>query len=58
MVKALQDAEFDSATGVVVITGTGDKAFCTGGDLKESAQSGGYSKGNEYYTGTVLCTVR
>ena len=58
MVEALQDAEFDSAIGVVVITGTGDKAFCTGGDLRESAQSGGYSKGNEYWHGALHGAIR
>ena len=39
LVKALQDAADDAAIGVVVLTGAGDKAFCTGGDAKE-AKSG------------------
>ena len=42
--QALADAELDSKIGVVVLTGAGDKAFCTGGDLKEAAQPGGYNK--------------
>ena len=37
MSQALSDAELDSDVGVVVITGAGDKAFCTGGDTKEAA---------------------
>lgn len=33
--QALRDAAFDDAVGVIVLTGAGDKAFCTGGDVKE-----------------------
>jgi enoyl-CoA hydratase/carnithine racemase len=33
-------AEQDPAIGVVVLTATGDRAFCAGGDLKEMAESG------------------
>ena len=43
LVKALQDAADDAAIGVVVLTGTGDKAFCTGGDAKEAKS--GYRSG-------------
>jgi naphthoate synthase len=32
MVQALSDAWADRAIGVVVLTGVGDRAFCTGGD--------------------------
>lgn len=32
-------AEDDDAVSVIVLTGTGDKAFCAGGDLKEMADS-------------------
>ncbi len=32
---ALRDAAWDDAVGVVVLTGAGTKAFCTGADLKE-----------------------
>jgi dihydroxynaphthoic acid synthetase len=39
--KALEDAGYDDKVGVVVLTGAGDKAFCTGGDAKEAAA--GYS---------------
>ena len=35
LATAVQDASFDDAVGVIVITGAGHKAFCTGGDVKE-----------------------
>jgi len=37
MTTALQDATWDDKVAVIVITGAGDKAFCTGGDVKEYA---------------------
>ncbi|MBI3930275.1 MAG: enoyl-CoA hydratase/isomerase family protein [Armatimonadetes bacterium] len=37
MTRAFQDASWDDAVAVVVLTGAGDKAFCTGGDVKEYA---------------------
>ena len=33
---ALEDAATDDTVGVVVLTGAGNKAFCSGGDAKES----------------------
>ncbi|MCK7521070.1 MAG: enoyl-CoA hydratase/isomerase family protein [Ignavibacteriales bacterium] len=38
MIIALQDAVWDDGVAVIVITGAGDKAFCTGGDVKEYAE--------------------
>jgi len=35
---AFRDAAFDDKVGVVVLTGAGDKAFCTGGDVKEYSE--------------------
>ena len=35
MVEAFKDASRDDAVAVVVLTGAGEKAFCTGGDVKE-----------------------
>ena len=32
LTQAFMDAWVDNAVGVVVFTGIGDKAFCTGGD--------------------------
>ncbi len=40
MIKAFQDADYDKSIGVIVLTGAGDKAFCTGGDL--GSHDGGY----------------
>ncbi|MBI4541833.1 MAG: enoyl-CoA hydratase/isomerase family protein [Gemmatimonadetes bacterium] len=39
MATAFRDASFDDAVGVIVFTGVGDRAFCTGGDVKEYAAS-------------------
>jgi naphthoate synthase len=56
--EALSDAEVDPAIGVVVLTGAGDKAFCTGGDLNEAAQPGGYPRKFSYWHGAVHRTIR
>jgi len=40
LIDALQRASWDKAVGVIVLTGAGGKAFCTGGD--QSAHEGGY----------------
>lgn len=37
MTAAFRDASWDDRIAVVVLTGAGDKAFCTGGDVKEYA---------------------
>lgn len=34
MFHAMYDANHDRSIGVIVLTGAGDKAFCTGGDVK------------------------
>jgi enoyl-CoA hydratase/carnithine racemase len=36
--EAFRDATFDDKVGVIVLTGAGEKAFCTGGDVKEYAE--------------------
>lgn len=33
--RALEDASWDDTIGVIILTGLGEKAFCTGADLKE-----------------------
>jgi len=35
---AFKDASWDDAVGVIVLTGAGDRAFCTGADLGEQKQ--------------------
>jgi len=37
LIRAFDDASTDDQIGVIVYTGAGDKAFCTGGDVKEYA---------------------
>ena len=44
LTEAFLDARWDPAIGVAVLTGAGDKAFCSGGDQKERGQ-GGYAPG-------------
>ena len=34
MMRALDDARDDGSIGVIILTGAGDKAFCSGGDQK------------------------
>ena len=38
MSLALKDASWDDSIGVLVLTGAGERAFCTGADLKEQEQ--------------------
>ena len=42
LIDALKRAGWDKSVAVIVLTGAGDKAFCTGGNTKEYA---------EYYAG-------
>ncbi len=39
MAAAFRDASFDDGVGVIVLTGAGDRSFCTGGDVKEYADA-------------------
>src|SRR4029078_2388513 len=40
MLEALEDAREDPEVGVVLLTGAGDKAFCSGGDQKVRGHGG------------------
>jgi 2-ketocyclohexanecarboxyl-CoA hydrolase len=42
LVACFKRAWADAGVGVVALTGAGEKAFCTGGDQKQRAQSGDY----------------
>ncbi len=44
MIETFEDAGTDRTVGVIVLTGAGERAFCVGGDAKESAGAAGYSK--------------
>jgi naphthoate synthase len=40
LAHAFGEARWDGTVGVVVLTGAGDKAFCSGGDQKERGEAG------------------
>lgn len=40
MMKALNDARYDAQIGVIILTGQGDLAFCSGGDQSVRGDSG------------------
>lgn len=42
LITAFQRAWADPAIAAVILTGAGDKAFCTGGDVKQRAETGDY----------------
>jgi 2-ketocyclohexanecarboxyl-CoA hydrolase len=42
LIRCFKRAWADAEVGVVALTGAGEKAFCTGGDQKQRAQSGDY----------------
>ena len=48
MCFALENAELDEGIRVVVLRGSGNKAFCTGGDVEE-AKGGGYQREMDYW---------
>lgn len=47
LIEALDTAEADDGVRVVVLTGAGDKAFCSGGDLASAAMSDGFLSGHD-----------
>lgn len=47
LITAFQDAAWDDSVAVLVLTGAGEKAFCTGGDVKEYAAE--YTKRPRHY---------
>lgn len=44
LIYAFRHAWVDGQVGAIVLTGAGEKAFCSGGDQKERAQTGGYGE--------------
>ncbi len=44
LIYAFRYAWVDSEVGAIILTGAGDKAFCSGGDQKERAATGGYGE--------------
>ncbi len=58
MINAFQDAWDDDEIGVVILTGKGDKAFCSGGDQKIRSPKGYQSKaGNNKLKISELHTI-
>lgn len=44
LIYAFRYAWVDRSVGAIVLTGAGEKAFCSGGDQKERAATGGYGE--------------
>jgi dihydroxynaphthoic acid synthetase len=44
LIYAFRYAWVDRAVGAIILTGAGEKAFCSGGDQKERAQTGSYGE--------------
>src|SRR6478735_4725600 len=42
LIKAFRSAWADDAVQAIILTGAGEKAFCTGGDVKQRAETGDY----------------
>ncbi len=42
MIEAFHHAHYDNSIGVIILTGAGDLAFCSGGDQKIRGEDGGY----------------
>ena len=55
--EAFKDAEVDRDVGVVVLTGAGDRAFCVGGDSKETPD-GGYTMELHRHHATLHRAIR
>ena len=56
MREALQEARDDSGIGVVILTGQGEKAFCSGGDQKIRGDAG-YKDDDGQYTGACVAVI-
>lgn len=52
--RFIREAEADPSVGAIVLTGAGDRAFCSGMDLKEAARIGA---GNGLVPGAGFCGV-
>lgn len=42
LISAFRKAWADNGIAAIILTGTGEKAFCTGGDVKQRAETGDY----------------
>lgn len=44
LISAFKHAWADRRVAAIILTATGERAFCTGGDVKERAETGGYGE--------------
>ena len=44
LISAFKHAWVDRRVAAVILTGSGGRAFCSGGDIKERAETGGYGE--------------
>lgn len=58
LADAFEAVELDRSIGVVVLTGAGNKSFCTGGDSKEVSGKAGYAKELDYWHTRVHQAIR
>ena len=56
MTRALDDATLDEKIGVIVLTGSGNRAFCSGGDIYE--QHSGDNKETRYWNSRLNNIIR
>ena len=60
LITAFRLAWADRGVQAVILTGAGDKAFCTGGDVKQRAETGDYgpSPSGMFEIGNLHKTIR
>lgn len=60
LITAFQSAWSDRQVQCVILTGTGEKAFCTGGDVKQRAETGDYgpSESGRFRIGDLHKVIR
>ena len=56
--RTLEDADLDDTVRAVIMTGAGEKAFCTGGDAKEVKAGAGYAQVMDYWHTRVHQAIR
>ncbi len=54
MISSLADARYDDSIVTLILTGAGDKAYCSGGDQKVRGDYGGYRDDSGVYHLNVL----
>ena len=58
LATALEAADLDDTVRAVILTGAGEKAFCTGGDAKEIKDGAGYAQDMDYWHTRVHQAIR